>query len=277
MKFPMKARFFLAGAIAGSLAAVPVSAEAAPPGNDDIRAATTVTSAPAAFLVDTRGATASPSDGPCVAGASVWYRVRPTATQTMRVVTLGSNYDTVLAVFSGPRNARTLLKCRDDTNFGLFSAVQLRFAAGQTYWVAVSACCGDHRHGRDLDLRIYPPATSSVTTAVDKVVAGDVSGRLTVSGTTTCGLRAAAFVNIRASQRVGDGVARAFSGAEIPVCTSPGQAWTATFDSETAVAFREGRVYLTVHTDASDGISAAGHDLNAPFTVELDPNGRRVR
>ena len=276
MRFPMRARFLLAGAMAASLAAIPGSADAVPPANDDIRAATAITSVPAAFEVDTREATASPGDGSCVFGASVWYRLRPAATQTLRVVTLGSDYDTVLALFSGRRADRQLLKCRDDTEFGLFSAMQHRFEAGQTYWIAVSTCCGDGRRGRSLDLSIYPPTTVTVETTIDEVVAGDVSGRLIVKGTTTCDPRAAAFVYVRASQRVGDFVARAESGAEVPLCSSTGQAWTATLDSETATAFRAGRVSLTVHTSASDGISVARAELSGPYPVGLDPNGRRL-
>jgi hypothetical protein len=276
MMILMRARLAAVIALAATFATVPASSDAAPPVNDDIRSATVITSTPATFRVSTREATASPVDGRCVYGASVWYRFRPAFSQTLRLTTLGSNYDTVLAVFRGPRAARTLVACRDDTNFGLFSAVQLRFDAGRTYWLAASRCCSDARRGRDLDLRIYPPVKTTVTTSVDEVLAGDVSGRLTVRATTACVPRAAAFVNVRASQRVGDGVARATGGVSLPLCSTPGQSWAVTLDSETAVAFREGRVRLTVHSEASDGIGVASQDTDETSAVGLDPNGRRL-
>src|SRR5262245_16929646 len=103
------------GVLAGTMAALPTTAAATvAPANDSIRHASVISDLPASFSQSTRGATAGRYDGRCVQGASVWYRFTPERTVTGRVVTIGSNYDTVLAVFRGPRADRTLLRCNDD-------------------------------------------------------------------------------------------------------------------------------------------------------------------
>jgi hypothetical protein len=105
-------------------------AYAAPPANDDIAGAVPVTAVPFVAEVDTSEASAVRSDGECVGGGSVWYRYRPTATARLRAVTVGSDYDTVLAVFQGPRDARRLVACNDDA-VDLDSALEMRFQAGR--------------------------------------------------------------------------------------------------------------------------------------------------
>lgn len=269
-----------AGLVAGALlltAAVAMPASyAAPPANDSIRRPVVISALPTLFSQSTREATSSASDGQCTFGATVWYRYRPTTTKTLRVTTLGSRYDTVLAIHQGPRSARTLLGCNDDRRDGLFSALQTRYEAGQTYWLAVSACCRKAARGGDLELRVYPPKLPEVTSTVTTAEAGGVSGRLHIEGSTDCALVSEVEASLRVSQRVGDGdgVARGTGGFYLPKCSPGGQSWDMTLDSETSWAFKEGTIALNLHTVASDGIGVDHHDLAANVPVGFDVAGR---
>jgi hypothetical protein len=71
--------------------------------NDDRANALTIPSVPFTARTDTRRATRDPDEtracGP--AGATVWYRYTPDRDRTIVADTLGSDYDTVLAVYTG--------------------------------------------------------------------------------------------------------------------------------------------------------------------------------
>ncbi len=81
------------------------------PPNDDISAATVISSNTFSVIEDTSGATTGSSDPPlpsgCTTGAanngdgkSVWFKVTPATSLTAEVDTIGSNYDTILSVYA---------------------------------------------------------------------------------------------------------------------------------------------------------------------------------
>jgi photosystem II stability/assembly factor-like uncharacterized protein len=81
------------------------------PPNDDISAATVISSNTFSVTEDTSGATTSPNDpalpSGCTTGAanngagkSVWFKITPAASLTAEVDTIGSNYDTILSVWA---------------------------------------------------------------------------------------------------------------------------------------------------------------------------------
>ena len=84
---------------------------------------------------------------PCVASSAhlyntVWYRYTPTITGTLSVNTSGSNYDTVLAVWTGSTPAALVLAgCNDNTN-GDQSKVEIPVTAGVTYQIEVASHTG---------------------------------------------------------------------------------------------------------------------------------------
>lgn len=270
-----------AGAVAGALLAATAlalpPAYAAPPGNDSIRHPIAISDSglPYRHAVQTREATSSRSDGECVGGSSVWYRYVPTATKTLRAITLGSSYHTMLAVFTGTRANRELVACNDDYR----AAVELEFTAGQRYWIAVSKCCNPAKKGGRAVLRVYAPVALTVTTTIDAVVAGDVSGQLFVQGTTTCTNPSEMYLNIFASQRVGDGVAQASNEFGSNKCDATGFSWEMPLYSGTGWAFRGGddrRVSVSTDTWAGDGFKNARHSETAIHAVINDPNARRT-
>ena len=259
------------------VAALAAPASAAPPPNDSIRSATALGVPPTRFVVDTSDATASSADGSCVVGSSVWFRSRPGITRTVRISTLGSDYDTVLAVFRGPRDNRTRIACADDSfESSTASARQVRFVAGNTYWVAVSACCTGTARGGQLVLNTFLPRAAGATTTIEDVETGTVSGRLLVQGTSRCATPSELQLSVTANQRVGPNVARGegfFSGVCGPT-TSP---WTAVVDSQTGWAFQAGSAVVTWGGFAGDAFDfvRVGPETRT-FTVTERPDARVV-
>jgi len=271
------------GLMAGGATSASTSAKAAPP-NDSIDSATRLGTPPASFVEDTSHATADATDGSCVEGASVWFRTRPAVTRRVRLSTLGSSYDTLLAVFEGPKADRKRIACVDDsfeTDQAAFaSARQVRLVAGTTYWIAVSACCSPTARGGQLVLTTWPPTSPGITAVVDSVETGTVSGQLLVSGTVTCLTPSEFEVDVTARQRVAGGANVAQGEGYVDgVCdtasTSPSTTWSIAVDSQTGWAFQTGTVRLTRNAFVSDGIRGGqvGPDTDN-FVVTANPDAR---
>ncbi len=113
------------------------------PPNDDFNAALLITALPYQHSVDTTGATVA-SDDPnmgCGAGVNsntVWYRLVPSFDGLIEANTFGSNYDTVLAVFTGVRGSLNRITCNDDSSNTLQSQVEFEVVANQTYYLEVA-------------------------------------------------------------------------------------------------------------------------------------------
>ncbi len=117
------------------------SSVVAAPANDDFCSATAV--AEGAFPFYNCGAnTDGPSPsclGPNAFGGDVWFRYTPTVGGLIDVDTCGSNFDTMLGVYSGacPLGAGSLLACNDDA-CGVGSRVSFTAVAGQVYSIRVA-------------------------------------------------------------------------------------------------------------------------------------------
>jgi len=93
----------------------------------------------------TLGANADPADPQesCESGGvgvsnSVWYRFTPAYDGIANINTGGSDYDTVLAVFSGGCAAPIQVACGDDFLFTQTSVVSAPMTANTPYWIKVS-------------------------------------------------------------------------------------------------------------------------------------------
>lgn len=265
----------LTALLAAGLTAPPAHAMA--PANDDIRDAKRIRSVPATLVVDTSAATVENTDGPCVEGRSVWFKYRPSRTQRLRVVTVGSDYDTVLAVHKGRRSSRRLVACNDDAA-NLTSAVSVRFRAGKRYWIAVSSCCdpGSTDGGRAV-LRLYRGGSPGVSLTVDSVESGSISGRLLIEGHVQCGTPSFVALEVLASQRNGDTVARGFGFPTIDECTDEPAPFLARVDSDTGWAFQPGKVVIDVAAFAFDGFSFTVDESSVIEDVVENPNARPAR
>lgn len=122
-------------------------AELAPPGHDLITQARQITATPYQDSDNTTDATTSGNDPifPCGSqnqgGASVWYRYTPSGTGNLVAHTHGTNYDTMLAVWTGTPGNLTNVACNDDTNspnFSYQSEVKFTGQAGTLYYIEVA-------------------------------------------------------------------------------------------------------------------------------------------
>ena len=84
---------------------------AAAPSNDNISNAVRVSSTPFRATANTSEATLASTDPECGV-ATVWYRFRPRVSGIYVASTQGSDYDTTLALLSGPRRSLSPIDAR---------------------------------------------------------------------------------------------------------------------------------------------------------------------
>ncbi len=113
-----------------------------PPANDPFAASELLTLSSSGSLsgsnVKATMETGEPNHAGVVVGSSIWYRFVPAASGTMNLTTVGSSFDTVLAVYTGSAlNALSAVASNDDSG-GVTSSVTFAVTGGTTYWVAVA-------------------------------------------------------------------------------------------------------------------------------------------
>lgn len=112
------------------------------PPNDDFNTPLLISNMPYTNVQDTSHATTA-NDDPlltCYSGQgnrSVWYRYIPTSSGRLSVNTFGSDYDTVLAIWTGTRGNLTAVDCNDDAS-GLQSELLVPVQAGTTYFIEIT-------------------------------------------------------------------------------------------------------------------------------------------
>ena len=70
---------------------------------------------------------------------TVWYSFTPQTDLRMEFNTFGSDYDTILSVYRGPRGALTQEACNDNAGFERQSTVRFDARGGIMYWVMVGS------------------------------------------------------------------------------------------------------------------------------------------
>ncbi|HLH25960.1 MAG TPA: FecR family protein [Chloroflexota bacterium] len=132
------------------------------PSNDQFAGATPVTSLPARFQQNTSGATTEGGEPltPCgpntFTGKTVWFAVSGSPTGGVSVDTFGSDFDTVLAVYTGTTlGSLSLVACNDDTS-GPQSRVVFAITPGTTYYVQVGGNGGSSGN-LVVNVRAAPP------------------------------------------------------------------------------------------------------------------------
>src|SRR5437870_4007545 len=119
------------------------------PANDDFANAITVSPLPYTDIKNTIVATTETGERlDCtglVIGRTVWYNFTPSETVTVTVDTLGSDFDTVLAVYTGPDvSTATQLTCNDDASVATTtSQVQFLGAPATIYRTQVGGFNGE--------------------------------------------------------------------------------------------------------------------------------------
>lgn len=230
-------------------------AMAAPP-NDSESTAIEVSSIPFTYEQDTAEADAN---GPrfCSNNTSVFFTFTPSDTFRVQVDTFGSDYDTVLSVYTRSGGVDQV-RCNDD-RFGVASGARFQARAGTTYFIMIAECCGSGGSGSGGELTLHVGAASNepveATLEISPTGTYDpVGGSATISGTITCPTTAAAGLD-GVLRQVRDGlyVARAYLYSSAMCEPGDPVAWSVEVDSETSYAFAAGDSRLTYSAYASDG------------------------
>ena len=137
--------------------------------NDDFDSPTIISQVPYTDNLETTGATKA-SDDPALTDcnrapgdATVWYQFIPPSSGYYYINTIGSDYDTMLAVWTGTRGNLNLIACNDDRPSDLQSELIINVSSGVVYYIEIAEYAG-------------PLATSLSAQSEDKLnAAGDVS------------------------------------------------------------------------------------------------------
>jgi hypothetical protein len=140
---------------------VPTTALAAP-GNDSFHHPERITSIPFTTTQSTEGATTEldeplPSCAPIA--NTVWFRFRSTTNQELNANTYGSDFDTVIAVYTGHQPATlSEVACSDDKFYGEGLDSDVTFTAARNTWYLfqVGGFAGDYGN-LSFTLRTPPP------------------------------------------------------------------------------------------------------------------------
>ena len=122
--------------------------QAIAPANDNFANAQVISGNSGTVTGSNVGATKEPGEpnhAGNAGGASVWYRWTPSISGSVTIDTIGSNFDTLLAVYTGSAvDSLTLIASNDDIGGGnLQSRMTFPATAGTTYHIAVDGYGGD--------------------------------------------------------------------------------------------------------------------------------------
>ncbi len=158
----------------------------AAPGNDSFASATGIAGASGNITGTTRSATRETGEPRPLSvwgnnGSSIWYSWTATDTGTLSLSTVGSNYDTMLAIYTGSAvRALTVLPggANDDFGTGLTSSVSVNVTAGTTYRIVID---GYRRTSGNTKLNWLLTPTAPVNDTFDQATAitgsqGSVAG-----------------------------------------------------------------------------------------------------
>jgi len=147
-----------------------------PPANDDFDNAVEIASLDYTADQDASAATTAADDPifTCVSGKkynTVWYRYTASQAENLTIDTFGSNYDTILAVWTGARGSLASVGCNDDAVV-LQSALQIAATEGETYYIEIADFSGS---GGQLTLNVSRRTCYTLTTGVNPGGSGSVN------------------------------------------------------------------------------------------------------
>ena len=250
------------------------AASAAPPGNDDLAAATVVGTLPFSDSLSTVDATVEAQDPiGCIGAAhSVWYAYTADLDGLVAFETYGSDFDTVLSAYTGTQGSLTPVACNDDTQT-LQSHIKFAVSTGTTYFIMVSGY-GSASEGASGNLVLAahtePPFTMAVTTdgrgSVD-----ESTGRASIRGTLVCSTPGVVYIaQGRLRQRNELTKAQAYLSGSFSCGTEP-SVWEAPARPRFGRDFVRGKARLVdlIWRGYSADYSEEREQVDAPMTIRL--------
>lgn len=111
--------------------------------NDGVTNAIAITTSPYTYNMNTVLATDDFIPTCANSGKTVWWKYTPTSSGNLTLNTLGSDYDTVAAIWTGtPPSNLTQVACNDDVEGNLTSLIVKSVNAGTTYYLQVGGYYG---------------------------------------------------------------------------------------------------------------------------------------
>lgn len=157
-----------------------------PPSNDDFDSAVSIMQVPFSNEKYTNQATMDADDPTPVCQNShnntVWYKYQPDHDTTVRFNTNGSDYDTVVSVWTGSRTSLSQVGCDDDSGVGLASQLMVSTTAGQTYYIMVSGVNNERGHlifNAELAAQSYTLANGDTAGLFNAVQSANAQGKPT--------------------------------------------------------------------------------------------------
>lgn len=264
--------FLVAAMTVGLTIGLAPPAFAEPPQNDSESAAVEVAAVPFAYTETTTEATA---DGPrfCSNNGSVFFSFTPGADIRTEVDTFGSDYDTVLGIYTRDGGVHPI-DCNDD-RYSSQSAVRFSASAGTTYFIMVGFCCGNGASGNGGQLTLHVSRVAKVPLQVDVTIAttgaaSSATGIATVSGTATC-TKPALFELYGNLRQIRNSIFLARTSFDRVLPCEPGDpaAWELQMDTDTSVVFGPGTALLTYQLAATDAFRDFIQQDQAAATIQL--------
>jgi hypothetical protein len=255
------------------------SAWAAPPANDDFANAEALSGSSATAIADTTEATREeeePAHDAHEGTASVWYAWQAPATGTAVINTCGSDFDTVLAVYTGSAlDSLVDVGSDDDSACGLNGAVRLATTAGQTYRIAVDGHSPSDRGPTELSVDVFtgPPGNDDFASAEALGGTSDGASGRTVLATTEAGEPSH---NYGAAASVWYEWTATSSGTlRVDACEASFLSSVAIYTGETvdALTRRDGagcRQHMKAEAATTYMIAIDGYEASGTFELELD-------
>ncbi len=136
------------------------------PANDDFANAQNIASVPFSMSgLNTTGATTQGNDPPTTCASSsyprqsrsVWYAYTPPITGNYNINTIGSNHDTVVAVWAGSWGFLASQGCDDDAGGNFTSSLNVTLYGGTTYYIEAMSYGNSNGGLLNLAMTLLPP------------------------------------------------------------------------------------------------------------------------
>ena len=256
----------LAGLTVGSAG----PALAAAPSNDDFQSAITVGTLPyTSGPIDTTEATTAADDPFCQNGEkSVWFQFTATDSGFVAFDTFQSDFDTVLAAYTGTQGDLTEIACNDDTSGSLQSKITFETTAGTTYYIMAAGfggAAGTLVLNGDVS---EPPFTFDVSFASKGTVVPR-TGEATISGTVVCSEPGSVYVEGELRQRAGRTFISGYFFTSVDCSTEPTSFTISVVEANGRFVGGKATIRNVFIEGCSDSGDCTSDFIEGPFAVKL--------